>query len=244
MSEKPGYEGFCSNRAKLAWIVYTRPDICSATARLSQVTQKLYDEDSQLYERLLEKTFERLKATPNVILRYPNLDKKSLRIRAYADASFGANPDGSSQLGFIVLLMDKDNKFAIIKYRSGKCRRIVHSAMAAECCALAECFDAAYVLKHELQVLLKQEVNIEVLTYSKQVFDSITNSTRTKERRLMIDLNAAKESFQRKEISDLGLLKSENNLADAFTKLMAPKQLLEAMTSGELNHDIENWILR
>lgn len=61
---------------------------------------------------------------------FSTLDKKSVRIRAYSDASFGSNPDGSSQLGFILLLLDKTGKFAILKYRSAKFRGEVSSAIA------------------------------------------------------------------------------------------------------------------
>jgi hypothetical protein len=61
--------------------------------------------------------------------------------------------DRSSEIGCCILLMDKFDRFAIIKFRSGKCHRVTHSSMAAETCAFAEAaeaFDAAFVLKHSL----------------------------------------------------------------------------------------------
>jgi hypothetical protein len=49
-------------------------------------------------------------------LSYPELDLDSLYIRGYADASFGMNVDGSGQIGYCILLMDKFDRFAIIKF--------------------------------------------------------------------------------------------------------------------------------
>jgi hypothetical protein len=43
----------------------------------------------------------------DVVLRYPKLDKESLRLRVYADASFASNRDETSQLGFVIFLADK-----------------------------------------------------------------------------------------------------------------------------------------
>jgi hypothetical protein len=89
------------------------------------------------------------------------------------------------------LLMDKDDRFAIIKFRSGKCHRVTHSAMAAETCAFAEAFDAAFVLKHSLEKLLKRQIRLQMLTDSKQLFDAISHSTQTKEKRILIDIAAS-----------------------------------------------------
>lgn len=39
------------------------------------------------------------------------------------------------------------------RYRSQKAKRVTHSAMAAEACALAAAFDDAYALRHELALI-------------------------------------------------------------------------------------------
>jgi hypothetical protein len=83
-----------------------------------------------------------------------------------------------------------------------------------------------------------------MLTDSKHLFDSISHSTHTKERRIMIDIATSKRSFERAEISDLGLVATEDTLADCFTKVMDPKQIRNAMDSGFLLHDIKQWIVR
>eukprot|EP00173_Palmaria_palmata_P000047 Plantae.Rhodophyta-Palmaria_palmata.ctg10239.p1 GENE.Plantae.Rhodophyta-Palmaria_palmata.ctg10239~~Plantae.Rhodophyta-Palmaria_palmata.ctg10239.p1 ORF type:complete len:245 (+),score=21.58 Plantae.Rhodophyta-Palmaria_palmata.ctg10239:319-1053(+) len=177
-------------------------------------------------------------------MKYPELDKESLFIRTYSDASFGANPDRSSQLGFCIFLMDNTGRFSLIKYWSSKCRRICQSAMAAEACAFADTFDAAYVLKHELDRLLGRDVSLQMLIDSKQVFEAISHSTRTKERRVMIDLAATKQAFERTEITDLGLVSGSSMMADAFTKIRKPKKLLQDFRDQKITHQIERWIVR
>jgi hypothetical protein len=54
----------------------------------------------------------------------------------------------------------------------------------------------------------------------------------------MIDIAASKQSFERAEIYDLGLVATEDMLADCFTKVVDPKQLRNTMDSGFLLHDI------
>ena len=59
----------------------------------------------------------------------PLLDLSSLYIVGYADASFANNRDLSSQLGYVVLLKDKNNRAAIVNYGSWKCRRVTRSVL-------------------------------------------------------------------------------------------------------------------
>jgi hypothetical protein len=176
-------------------------------------------------------------------LSYPELDLDSLYIRGYADASFGMNVDGSGQIGYCILLMDKFDRFAIIKFRNGKCHRGTHSAMAAETCAFAEAFDAAFVLKHGLEKLLKRQIRLQMLTDSKQLFDAILYSAQMKENGVLIDIAASKQSFERHEISDLRLVAGRDVLAD-LTKVMEPTQLKSALVSRFLRNETKQWITR
>lgn len=170
---------------------------------------------------------------------------ESLYIRPYSDTSFESNIDGSSQIGFCVVLMDKYGKFSLQKYRSTKRHRIWHSAMAAEACAFAEAYDASLVLRHELEVISKRKVPLKMIIETKQVFDATSYPTRTKERRVMNDLAADKKGFENREITDFGLATAENMLADTlntFTKIMKPNRLITTLSSGVINHQIVSWM--
>jgi hypothetical protein len=149
-----------------------------------------------------------------------------------------------AKIGYCIVLMDKFDRFAIIKFRSEKCHRVTHSALAAETCTFAEASDAAFVLKHSLEKLLKRRIRLKMLTDSKQLFEAISHSTQTKEKRILIDIAASKQSFESHDISDLGLVAGRNMLADCFTKVMAPTQLMSALESGFLRHEIKQWIIR
>ena len=67
--------------------------------------------------------------------------------------------------------------------------------------------------------MTKQNVPITMLSDSKSLFDVITKSTCTSEKRLMIDISAVREAYGKQEISDVGFVTTKNNPADAFTKI-------------------------
>lgn len=75
---------------------------------------------------------------------------------------------------------------------------------------------------------------------SKQLFNAIASSSHTKEQRVMIDINAGKQGFEPREISDLGLVMTKNMLADCFTGTMKPTQLVAAMKTGLIRHPNSN----
>jgi hypothetical protein len=67
--------------------------------------------------------------------------------------------------------------------------------------AFADGFDAAYSLKHDLQTVQKRSVDILMYTDSLSLFDVITKSSTTAEKRLMIDVVVVREAYDRMEIA-------------------------------------------
>jgi hypothetical protein len=109
-----------SFRAKLAWLVYARPDICARVAKLAQVTEQQFRTDEKYCFRVLEDCslyVQKYEVSGN----YPALDLDSLYFRGYADASFGMSVDVSSQICYCILFLDKFDSCAIVLLRSGKC---------------------------------------------------------------------------------------------------------------------------
>jgi hypothetical protein len=84
------------------------------------------------------------------------------------------------------------------------------------------------------------------LTDSKLLFDIIAKSSSNSEKRLMIDVAAARESCANDELSDIGHIRGEHNPSDAFTKESpAARKMLETiLPSGSLDHPIVQWIYR
>ena len=100
------------------------------------------------------------------------------------------------------------------------------------------------MLKADLELLLSRRIPLQIFTDSKTLFDVIVRGSTTRERRLMIDIYATRQAYRRDEIADIGLIRSEYNLADCMTKIMKPKQMLRVMKIGVLRHPVEQFVLR
>lgn len=82
------------------------------------------------------------------------LDQHALTLLAYTAGAFANNPDGCSQMVYIVLLADASDTCNILTYRSFKSRRVTRSVNGMEVMAFAEAFDTAYFLAKDLQIVI------------------------------------------------------------------------------------------
>jgi hypothetical protein len=129
----------------------------------------------------IERVFSHLKRVSDLPLRFPKLDLSTLHLQVYSDALYANNPDGSSQLGYIIFLADENGICQPLFWSSHKSRRVIQSVLGSETLALADAFDMAYALKHDLKTILKQKVPIIILTYSLSLFDVIIKTSTTAE---------------------------------------------------------------
>ncbi|GAB0497662.1 hypothetical protein MMPV_010067 [Pyropia vietnamensis] len=60
----------------------------------------------------------------------------------------------------------------------------------------------------------------------------------------MIDVAAAREAYNRNEISNVGLVKSANNPADGLTKPGFCQSLDDVLRTSVDRHPVEQWIVR
>jgi hypothetical protein len=155
------FSDFRSKRAQLAWITHTRPEICCAVNMAAQVTETKLCEK---HIRDLNKVVIHVKKDPSNALKYRKLDLESLKIKVYADSSFANNEDLTSQLGYIIMLTDKTGKCNILHYSSHKSRRVTRSVLGGEVYAFADAFDQAFILRHDLQSIIKRKVQLTILT--------------------------------------------------------------------------------
>jgi len=150
------------------------------------------------------------------------LDRTSLRVVLFTDASFGNTSDLSSQTGFVIALVDGNDNANIIHYGSKKCRRVTRSVMAAEILALVTGFDHAFIVKHAILELLDISVPIDAFIDSRTTFNCVAKNASTIEKRLQIDVAALRESYTRKELNCLGWIPGSMNPADGLTKSKIP----------------------
>ena len=110
--------------------------------------------------------------------------------------------------------------------------------------AFADAFDMSLVIKHDLQNITGKFVPLSMFTDSLSLFDVLTRAKTTTEKRLMIDLQTVKDSYDKKEIESVSFVRSEYNVADALTKVKKASTLIEVMRTGKIDHPIEQWIIR
>ena len=85
---------------------------------------------------------------------------------------------------------------------------------------------------------------MKLCTANKSLFDVISKGLRTSEKRLMIDIAAAREGFTKHEVSDICFVRSEQNIADGFRKRMKQTTLCNMLLTGMFRVKIEQWIIR
>lgn len=61
---------------------------------------------------------------------------------------------------------------------------------------------------------------------------------------MMLDISAAREGFKDKNISDIGFVRSSQNIADGFTKSMSQASIRQVVATGYLNFTPEQWLIR
>lgn len=103
-------------------------------------------------------------------------DYESLFIRLFSDASSDRKQCSTSQLVYIVLLCDKHHRANVLHFNSYESKRIMRRDLGREIYALVVTFDYANTMKHDRERILDKIVPLQMLTYSKNIFDMITNT--------------------------------------------------------------------
>eukprot|EP00173_Palmaria_palmata_P004734 Plantae.Rhodophyta-Palmaria_palmata.ctg7065.p2 GENE.Plantae.Rhodophyta-Palmaria_palmata.ctg7065~~Plantae.Rhodophyta-Palmaria_palmata.ctg7065.p2 ORF type:complete len:125 (-),score=17.48 Plantae.Rhodophyta-Palmaria_palmata.ctg7065:512-886(-) len=116
--------------------------------------------------------------------------------------------------------------------------------MDSETLAFSAAFDAGFLLRRQMEIIVGRVIPMLMPTDRKCLFDVLTSNKNTTEGRLMLKFFATRQAYGRKENDNIGLIKSEVNLADDLTKIKGNGALRNAMKTSTLYHDIEDYILR
>ena len=213
---------------QLNWIgTQTRPDIlfdvgdltgCAKTATISEVLR-------------LNKVVSRL-AGQQVKLKYPRMeDINGCHLQVFSDASFGNLIDGGSQVGLLVFLVNSEGIRCPLYWQSRKARRVVKSTLAAETLALIEAAEAAVFISRVISDLLDC-INLEIQCFvdNKSLVDALHSSHRVEDKRLRIDIAVMQDMLDRKEVTSVKWINTDDQLANCLTKRGAsPLRLLEVL---------------
>ena len=181
-------------------------------------------------------------------LIFVKLDVTSLRIVAFTDSSFANNKDLSSQIGYVIALADAQNNANIIHWQSIKCRRVTRSVLASELYALSLGFDVAATIKSTLDQIFsgtpKGKIPLSMCIDSKSLYECLVKLGTTQEKRLMIDILCLRQSYERREITEILWIKGNNNPADAMTKDKGCDALQRLVDTNHLELELEGWVER
>lgn len=210
------------------------------SAILVQVTK---DSFLPIHVKLLNAAIQRIKAEQKLGLQVHDLNKESMKIIAYSDASFANMTNLRTQLRFALFLSYDTNRINWLHYRSYKFKRVVRSVLAGEPHAFVDPFDVSFALRHVLSEIVNQQVPLNTVTDSESIFKIIVQSSTTTEKRLMIDLQACREAYDEGCIDNVGWVRSEYNVADCFTKMNKADFIQDIMRSGQLQNVLFQWIV-
>ena len=182
-------------------------------------------------------------------MTFVQLNLSTLKLIAFTDTSFANNQDLSSQIGYVICLIDASGRVNIIHWSSIKCKRVIRSILASELYALAHGFDAAAVIKSTIEKILARELKGKPLplilcTDSKSLYDCLVKLGTTQEKRLMVDLMCLRQSYERRQITEIKWIDTDSNPADAMTKSNCSRSLMNLIDSNTFLIKEEQWVKR
>ncbi|KAI0991590.1 hypothetical protein K3495_g16597 [Podosphaera aphanis] len=89
-----------------------------------------------------------------------------------------------------------------------------------------------------------QTVPLIVCTDSRSLYECLVKLGTTKEKRLMIDVMAIRESYERRELAEIRWINGKDNPADSMTKANASSALQKLIETNELTVRLKGWVER
>ncbi|KAK1990054.1 hypothetical protein LX36DRAFT_664610, partial [Colletotrichum falcatum] len=199
-------------------------------------------------------------ANLNQGLRFTPLNLATAKLFVFVNSSFINNNNLTSQLGFIVVLANKQgnseedttNSFTltanVVYYSSTKCKRVTRSILASEIYAMVAGANITHAIGTTITMITNRlkmpPIPTILCTDSYSLYKCLVKLGTTKEKRLMIDIMALRQSYERREIYEIRWIQGDDNPADAFTKATPNKALEGLILTGRLNIRMNGWVSR
>ncbi|APA06573.1 hypothetical protein sscle_02g013430 [Sclerotinia sclerotiorum 1980 UF-70] len=234
------HDQYVTQRARGAYVAtMCQPEASFDLSIAAQTTKPDKDDITALNKRIKWQ-----KENSSRGLNYVPLDLDSFKIVVFADASFANNKDYSSQIGYVIVMMDKHNNANTIHWSSIKCKRITHSVLASELYGLVQGFDIDAAITATVGAILNQETPLTICTDSKSLYNLLTKLGTTSEKRLMIDIMALRQSYERREIVEVIWIDGPTNPADAMTKGKPCQALTDLINTNKISIKPMKWVER
>ena len=112
--------------------------------------------------------------------------------------------------------MDKHGYANIIHYGSHKSKRVTRSVLAAELFATVDGFDISSTISLALNDMLGRIIELHVYKDSRRLYDCLVRINQTTEKRLFIDLRILRQSYERREMTEVFWIPTAQNPADGI----------------------------
>jgi hypothetical protein len=188
-------------------------------------------------------------------IKYIAIDLSTAKLFVFVDGSFANNKDFSSQIGYEIILANEstqDEEFEItgnlIHWSSTKSKRVTRSVLASEIYGMVGGVDMAIAIGTTVKMIMDQlgfgKIPTIVCTDSYSLYECLVKLGTTKEKRLMIDIMALRQSYERREIMEIRWINGGDNPADAMTKADPNKALEKFINTNNLRVRVEGWVER
>ncbi|KAJ5379608.1 hypothetical protein N7509_012727 [Penicillium cosmopolitanum] len=188
-------------------------------------------------------------------IKYIAIDLSTAKLFVFVDGSFANNKDFSSQIGYEIILANestKNEEFEItgnlIHWSSTKSKRVTRSVLASEIYGMVGGVDMAIAIGTTIKMIMDQlgfeKIPTIVCTDSYSLYECLVKLGTTKEKRLMIDIMALRQSYERREIMEIRWINGSDNPADAMTKADPNKALEKFISTNTLRVRVEGWVER
>jgi hypothetical protein len=201
---------YIQQRARGAYIAF----ICQPMANydLSAAAQVI-NPGSEDFARL-NKRIKWQKKNLDLGLSFIFIDLITMKVFVMVDASFANNSDLSSQIGYIVIFGNKviiNGSVIVIgnivHWFSSKCKRVTRSIFGSEIYAMANGVDIAIAISTTIYMIAAgfsvSKVPLVVCTDSFFLYECLVKLGITKEKRLMIDIMALRQAYERQKIQNI-----------------------------------------
>ncbi|KAI0995534.1 hypothetical protein K3495_g12645, partial [Podosphaera aphanis] len=245
-----------AQRARGAYIA----SVCQPEACFDLSSAAQHQNPSQINIEALNKRLKWQLDHPERGLNFIPLNLDTAKIYVFVDGSFANNSDLSSQIGFVIILANETENNGdagqchfeiegnIIHYSSTKCKRVTRSVLASEIYGMVHGVDMAISIGSTLDEILRElklkSIPIIVCTDSYSLYDCLVKLGTTKEKRLMIDIMALRQSYERRELAEVRWVNAEDNLADSMTKSNPNKALQNFVDTNRILVRVEGWVMR
>jgi hypothetical protein len=187
-------------------------------------------------------------------IKYIALDLECTKLFVFADGSFVNNKDFSSQIGYLIIIANETETIStgtdeftikgnLIYYSSTKTKRVTRSMLASEIYGIVRGIDMAIAINTTIKIITKQlgfsQTSIVVCTDLYSLYECLVKLGSTQEKRLIIDIIALQQLYERREITEIRWIDGKDNPADVITKFTLNKALEKLININQLGVRVE-----